>query len=53
VNVIRHNSSHQNECYSGTAFWSRKKKLEKLNKCLFCLQEREADVKEAIDDLNE
>jgi hypothetical protein len=43
---------HQNDGCSGAALWSRKKKLEKLNACLSCMLEQEADIREAIEELN-
>ncbi len=42
---------HQGHCCSNQFFVSKRKKLEMLNNCLNCLQEKESDIKEAISDL--
>lgn len=44
-------NSCQENCCSDQLFMTKKKKLEKLNNCLGCMQEKESAIKEAIEEL--
>ena len=51
--ISNHNGCRQNHTCSNQLILSKKKKMEMLNNCLKCTQEKEADIREAIKELSE